>query len=653
MASTIGSKVLTTALMYSVLLLPMQALAQTYGWEDFVSEYCPEEETDEDRLSYLEELKHIHENPFNINTATVDELSQLPFLDSRQIENIHAYIYLHGEMQTLGELRLVPLVDEKTIEWLRLFVRAEAITKRARNARQVFSHLRNDFSTRVDIPLYYRRGYMVKDGYAGDALYHRIRYGIGGRHFSAGLRMEKDAGERYYDSYGMFVELKDIGRIGQVVAGDYRIGFGEGLVAGSTVYQSKANPRMNVQHDLRPMKGMDETDFLRGAAALVDVGRGTTVCLFASSRKMDATLDDEGSVRTLVSGGYHRSRSEREKKGQVTQNVVGLNTMYKRNGFHAGLTSCIELFSRRLNPGTALYRTYYPKGTRFSSTGVCYGYAMRRFSVAGETALSTGRGGIATQNRMSWTLNGRYRLSAIQRYYSMGYYSFLAKAVSESGGVQNENALMLHLKASPVDRLTLTAYADFFYHAWPRYRLLHSSAGQDMMLEARYLVNNVHSVSGRYRLKRKESADGMETHGWAKVQWTATPGKRWKWQSTASLHTISGRIGWGIQQCATLTLPRPSFRIVLTGGYFDTYDYDSRIYFYQPSLYGSVSSGSHYGKGATMVLTARWTSPNGMWMAECKYGADKHFDRDTQGSGLQTIYSSWKNDISFQLRLKF
>ena len=39
-------------------------------------------------------------------------------------------------------------------------------------------------------------------------------------------------------------------------------------------------------------------------------------------------------------------------------------------------------------------------------------------------------------------------------------------------------------------------------------------------------------------------------------------------------------------------------------------------------------------------------------MVEARYGLVRYFDRDEQGSGLQTIFSPWRNDLSVQLRMR-
>ena len=409
------------------LLLATSLHAQQYDWDDFVEEYASDVERaeEEDLQLHLQELKELSEHPLNINTASIEDFLQLPFLSEKQIEQIHAYIYLHGQMQTLAELRLVPLIDDVTRRRLSLFVYAEPMQQNAKD--KLFGSLRHDFSTRLDIPLYYRLGQQQENGYRGDALYHRMRYQIGNsRHFQAGLRVEKDAGERYYDSYGAYAMLHDVGILDRAVVGDYRIGFGEGLVLGGTTWNSKSTPPLKTQGGIRPMAGMDETNFLRGAAVTLALPKHLHLSAFGSYRKRDATLTSEGEVQTLRTDGYHRTASEWERRRNVGSAVLGGNISWYDKGFHFGATGYWQKFSRELNPGSQQYRAIYPKGDAFGTAGVNYGYTRYRLSFAGETAYSSAGGGWATINRASWTITRHSILSAVQRFYAYQYYSFYA-----------------------------------------------------------------------------------------------------------------------------------------------------------------------------------------------------------------------------------
>ena len=646
-----------------LLLLPAEAVraqsAPSSGgvrgglWDDFVEEYTSDVERaeDEDLLSHLQELKELSEHPLNINTASVADLLQLPFLSEAQIEQIHAYIYLHGQMQTLAELRLVPLIDEVTRRRISLFVYAEPVKQETK--KNLFGHLRNDFSTRLDVPLYYRKGQLQANGYRGDPLYHRIRYQIGNsRHFQAGFRVEKDAGERFYDSYGGYAMLQDVGILQRAIVGDYRIGFGEGLVIGGSTWSSKSTPPLKTQGRMRPMRGMDEVNFLRGAAVTLGLGKHFNVSAFGSYRKCDATLTDAGEVQTLRTDGYHRTNTEWKWRRTVGSIVFGGNVEWHDKGFHLGATGYWQKFSRALNPGTQHYRAIYPKGDAFGAGGVNYGYTRYRLSIAGETAYSTAGGGWATINRASWNIGRNYILSAVQRFYSYHYYSFYSGALSENSHAQNESGVLVHLQAEPLAGLQLTAYADFFHHPWPRYRMTHSSTGQDFMVQGAYVLSPKHSILARYQLKRKENGDLMEPHHRVKLQWTCEPSKHLHLQTIGSFHNVLGSNGFMLTQNARYTLEKPNLTFNGQFGWFHTDDYLSRIYVYQPALYSTISSASYFGHGIMGVLTCRWKSKNEKLWLEARYGLLRYFDRNEQGTGLQTIFSPWKNDLSFQLRLK-
>ena len=638
-----------------LLFFSFPVIAQNrYSWDDFVQEYTADDETlldEEERLVYLEELKLLYEHPLNINTASVEDFQQLPFLNEQQIESIHAYIYLHGEMKTLGELRLLPLIDTQTYRWLHLFVYAGEGEKKEKEG--IFSRLKNDFSSRIDIPLYKRKGYSTTNGYAGNPLYQRIRYEVGNsKHFRAGFHIEKDAGERYFDSYSGFALLKDMGILKTVVVGDYRIGLGEGVALGGSNWFSKSAPTSKTQSGIKPLTSTDEINFLRGAAATLRLGKRWELTTFASYRQKDATLNKDGEIQTLQTSGYHRTASELKNKNSATATTAGGGLSWQNKGFHLGATGYYMHYNKIMNPGTATYRRYYPKGQNFGVGSIYYGYSKYRLTLAGETAYSTERSGIGTLNRLQWIISKRYTLSAVQRFYGYKYYSFLNGAFAENSTAQNESGVLLHLKAQPWQQWQFVCYVDFFHNPWPRYRMTHASTGQEFMLQATHHINNKNTIELRYQLKRKEQGDVMEPHHRAKLQWTCTPSTIWKLQTTGWLHTVLGSTGWSLQQTASCNIPKPAIRLALMAAYFHTDDYTSRIYLYEPSLYSSVSSAQYYGKGIHSVLTARWTSPNKHWMLEGKYSLHKHFDRSEQGSSLQTIYSSWKNDISLQVRIQ-
>ena len=75
----------------------------------------------------LEELSNRLQEPVNLNSATREQLEQFPFLSDIQIEHLLAYIYIHGQMETIYELQLVEELDRQTIQYLLPFVCIKAI----------------------------------------------------------------------------------------------------------------------------------------------------------------------------------------------------------------------------------------------------------------------------------------------------------------------------------------------------------------------------------------------------------------------------------------------------------------------------------------------------------------------------------------------
>ncbi len=634
-----------------------------YTWQDFVDEVSDDDYAEAQAWTeQMEELALLAAHPMDINTATREQMATIPFLSEEQIEDIQTYIFLHRGMRSLGELMAIESLDVRTRRYLSLFFRVDnAVFQRkdTLSVKTILRHARHELSTRLDVPLYYRLGYSYpaqQGGYRGAALYNNIRYQLEDRrHLSLGLVAEKDQGEPFrgnggWDYYGAHLMLRDIGHLRSAVVGDYRMGFGEGLVVNTGFATGKSSLMGRPSQGIRAKRGTDEVNYLRGAAATVGFG-DWTLSAWLSHRRLDATLNDDVSVRTIDQSGLHRTTAEMSRKGNLGSTTAGGNLTWKSHGFHLGATGYYQHFHRPLSPGTALYRRIYPSGQDFGIVGLNYGYTHQWFTIAGETAYSTERGGWATLERVSWRINPRYTLSGSYRFYGYRYYSFYASALSENSSVQNESGATLRLDANPVDPLTLTAYVDFFYNPWPRYTLTHSSSGQDLTLTAQYQWNRRNQLSVRYQLKRKERSDRMGVNNRLRLQYTRRQGRYWQLQSLANMNVAKARrVGYSLSQ--RVRFQKDMLKTTAMLSYFHTPDYDTRVFVYEPLLINTFRYPSLYGHGLRFVVAARYAFWRQRLLAELLYGATRYFDRDTQGSGMQQIRSPWKQDISLQFRMR-
>ena len=214
----------------------MQALL----WEENLEQLATEAENT-DWEDELEELSHRMTDKLNLNTATRQQLEMFPFLSDIQVENLLAYVYIHGEMQTLYELQLVEELDKETIERLLPFVCVAPSRKEVfPSLKRILNYGKHEATARFDVPFYTRKGY--EKSYLGPSLYHSLRYNFRyGNRLQVGVTGEKDAGEPFfalhdkqgYDYYSFYLLIKDCGRLQTLAVGNYKVSFGQGLVLGN------------------------------------------------------------------------------------------------------------------------------------------------------------------------------------------------------------------------------------------------------------------------------------------------------------------------------------------------------------------------------------------------------------------------------------
>lgn len=688
-----------------LILLPLLATTAMKGqrvmeWEEFVAYISSNEDHYEEEAwaDYMEELQQLHLHPVNLNNATPRQLLAIPLLSESQVEQLIQYIDLHHGMHTLAELQLIPGISYRERQFLPLFLTVmgdSANTRRQKNLswKDSWKHTSHQLSTRVDIPLYHRRGYLVKNGYQGSRLYNKGYYRLDNSRFSVGLRTERDAGEKGIDSYGAYLMLRDLPlsrssrtwapRLQTLMLGDFKLSFGQGLLLNQGFSMGKQNVTLRQTQGFRPHRSTEENRFMRGVATTLACGEWTASA-FYSHRLWDATLNkatdgEAPSVKTIVRDGYHRTETERGKKGNLGVDVVGGNLSWKRKGsgdsmlrgggLHAGITGYYQQTSLDLVPGTDFYRRIYPQGHHFGGLSTDYGYETYRWSFRGETAFagtllnfpsdaptvrdSNRRRGVATLHGVSWSISPKYRISAIQRYYNHHYYSFYASAISNNSEVQNETGGLLRMDATPWDGTQLSAYVDVYYNPWPRYGMKSSSGGWDGMMEGSVAIDRLNSLSFRYNIKQKEQSKGRITDHRLRLQWQATsPSELWSINTTAMLHALKGSVGEALGTRIKYGDKKERWHMEASGLYFHTSDYDSRIYLYEPNVLEMTYIPSFYGHGIRGTGLIRYSICNKMLLFELKYGITRYFDRETQGSSLQTIYSNVKNDITLQARIR-
>ncbi len=492
---------------WALIFLPcvyVHAQNPQHTWQQAWQETMSPEDNDEDGLSledYYDLLQDLNEHPIDLNQATREDLEQFPFLSEQQVMDLIAYRDRYYPIRSLGELRMIRSLDYQQLTLLPYFTFVGEVVEKPYYPKldSMLRHGRNELQASFRVPFYNRAG--DRNGYLGYKYRHWLRYEFSySDYLRVGLLGSQDAGEPFfkdgnrwgYDVYSYYLQVRKLGFLKNAVIGKYKLSTGMGLVLSSSFTLGKMAMLQNLGRQtttLRPHASRSVADYFQGAAAMMSLGKKFTLTAFASYRPFDATLNEDGTVATLITNGYHRTPKEMEKKDNSHQTAIGTDITFRHQALHIGATAVYTHQSPSLEPDTkTLYRRFYPSGSNFLNGSLHYGYLHHRISFNGETAINKD-GALATINSLSYQSDANWSLVALQRFYSYRYTALYAHAFSEGGRTQNESGIYLGATWQPFSRLQLQGYADFAYFPQARYQISQSSTAQDFMGEATYTFN--------------------------------------------------------------------------------------------------------------------------------------------------------------------
>ena len=625
----------------------------------------------------LEELSNRLQEPVNLNSATREQLEQFPFLSDIQIEHLLAYIYIHGQMETIYELQLVEELDRQTIQYLLPFVCIKAINNEPAfrwktMLKDAGRYGKNEVLTRLDIPFYKRKGY--EHTYLGPSVYNSVKYTFRYRdQLYAGGVAEKDAGEpfaalhnRYgYDYYSFYLLLQNCGRLKSLAVGNYRLSFGQGLVMstdylmGKTIYASSFNNRST---GIKRHSSTDEYNYFRGVATTVALTKRLSVSAFYSHRNMDGVVTD-GEITSVYKTGLHRSRKEADKKNLLTSQLTGGNVSYQQNHIRLGITGVYYVFNRPYEPELTGYSKYNIHGNHFYNLGIDYAYRWRRFSFQGETAI--GKKGWASLNRLQYSPVQDIQFMLIHRFYSYDYWAMYAHSFGEGSTVQNEQGYYVGLETTPFSHWRFFVSFDLFSFPWKKYRINKPSRGTDGLIQATFTPRTNLSMYLKYRYKQKErdltGSKGTLTlpifHHQLRYRLNYSLNDVFSSRTTLDYNHFHSQDraatkGYQVTQMISSQLPWTRLFADVQGSYFCTDDYDSRVYVSEKGLLYTFYTPSFQGRGFRCAVRLRYEL-NKHWLFITKFGETIYLNRNEIGSGNDLIYGNKKADIQMQLRIKF
>lgn len=484
-----------------------------------------------DPTELLELLESLLADPLDVNTATADELAQIPSLDPLVAAAIVRQRAEAGAFRSLPEIQSVEGVTPEVFldarPYLTIGPRLAASAAEAPrfpaapSVRTVLRGLSPRVTQRVQRRLNTPAGYLGPDSaraYPGsrDRLYTRVQATYR-RQVSLNVTMEKDPGEQFrwdpetqtygYDYLSGHAAILDAGRIDALVIGDYVAEYGQGVAlwraSGFGKGPDAVGGPVRSGRGIRPYGSVNENQFFRGAALAVSVMPGVVASGFSSRRTLDANvftpdtlgladpdLPAEAIDGALVTGlsidGLHRTETELARKDALGETLVGggieLRETSSRLEARVGVVGYRATFDAPLDAGDRPDEQFDFAGDEAAMVSVYADAKTRAGQAFTEIARAPGGaiGGIAG---LLADLGGGADVLVVGRHYPRDFASLHGYAFGEQNGVgQNETGLYTGIRLRPSRAWTVQAYLDQYRFPWLRFSVPRPTTGHEALL---------------------------------------------------------------------------------------------------------------------------------------------------------------------------
>jgi len=458
-----------------------------------------------------DEIDALSENPVNINEASEMELSRLFFLTVFQVKNLTEYIRTRGKIISVAEISYIPGFDRKLAELMAPFIVIEK-NSQGTGAGSTKGRILYNIITRNTYRDSASRGSPVK---------MLMRTNIRSGNTSIGLTMEKDQGEVLFDTgYGPdfisgFISTDNNGFIKNIILGDIKVRFGQGLVTwtGYSAGTTTLDPGlMKSMASITPYTSSDENNFFRGAAVTAGT-ESNRFMAYISCNSIDATTGSSiDSGRSIVTSfydqGLHNTEGTAAKKDAVAEYSGGLSYNLNSRKFHTGISIAGTRFTKQVAGGDKTENYFDFDGQSNISLSIDHALSFRNGYLYGEEAWNPG-GGFAIIEGLRLTPATGTAFNMLYTNVMKGYNSFHGLA---NGGETVNNfgeSLLTNFSFEPFRSMTIITGFLWSRDHWYGYNGTPPSSSLRYEADARFFPSENLSVNLgiKHRLKSEFPVD--------------------------------------------------------------------------------------------------------------------------------------------------
>jgi hypothetical protein len=655
--------------------------------EKLMDDIFPVQDEDFNYEELYEMYGQLLAHPINLNTATEEQLQALLILNSTQLFDFIKYRNEAGPLLSIYELQVIESFTETTIKLLEPFVIVEGVNSKGWNGlMQRISREKNNYLvSRLERTLESKAGYKESSSssvkYKGGPFkwYNRFRVSAPGD-FSLGITMENDAGEKLqwnanqkqygFDFISLHAQVQNKGKLSNLIIGDYQAQFGQGLTLGGGFGMGKGSETITTLRRSNlgfiPYTSVIESAFFRGASVSYKLNKGLTWHTFYSSlwrdSRVNETADGNETISSLFLTGMHRTENEVLSRKNIREINVGSVLQYKNQNIDAGLLAHQTNFSTAINKTPTLYNQFTFQGNHNTNIGVYFNYSWRNFSFFSEASKSLNGGAAFTAGTLA-SLSPVFDISLLYRNFSRDYYSFYTNSVAESSIPQNEQGIYWGWKYRIARQHTASGYIDIFKFPWLKFGSYQPSSGHEWMLRYNFIPSKTVLLFAQIRQEAKarnvsgettnyETAIGTKTNFWLNADYDISQTLSMKTRIQLTDFKLSDRQSNGFAVVQDINLNWRKFLISGRVALFQTDDYDTRIYIYERDAWLAFSIPALQGTGIRRYLLIQYKATDRLdfWL---RWAATEFENRDSIGSNGEEILGNTKNDLKFQVRIKF
>lgn len=628
----------------------------------------------------------------DLNSISIEELSQFIFLSDRQINSFLHYRSSYGPFVSPFELQAVPDFDPSTLELLRPFLRLgknnttyrlpwrQSLKKENQKSELLFSW-QKDLQTLAG----FKKNSRGVIPFEGDPHYLLVR----GQHaysnrLQFGFTLEKDAGEALFrasnsrtgfDHTSFYIEAQNVSNtLEQVNLGDFYLNMGQGLVhygGFNNAKTSQVDRIVKRGRSFRSFRARSEDVYLRGVAAHIRLTPHVTIAPVVSVRNRDANIiapvdSSEGKVFSSIKlGGLHRTSSEIEDEKRIRHDIYGGTVSFHIGRWQMDLNHLSHSFDGEFRPADRLDNKHDFRGNLLSNTSISYQHTGSKIYSFGEFAVRDYRSP-AFIHGMLYSPTPRLDISFVCRYLDERYRSLGAATFSENSNPENEIGAYLGMKYHIGRGLSLSVFSDFFRHPGPRFRVSLPSQGSEHLLRLDAFKKRRYQAFLQLTYKSKETEfRGSENNSPIHLapERRAAIRAQWNWHCS---HAWELRTRFEFKKFDSPTnqstghlifqdfLYRPlESRLSMNArlSYFNIDDFASRIYAYENNLIYQFQIPFYYGKGLRAYANLRYRWKN--WTIESRYEHTSYLEDFEIGSGHTRITGRNRSRLKGQLIYRF